>query len=159
MPVIVVRAVTGPGPAPGAETAAPVSVSGGVHHRLMSDVPTVSIRFELVALDTPDPAGLASFYSRLLGWQVERTEPDWIRIRAGDSGPVLAFQLAPDHQPPSWPDPAVPQQIHLDFAVDDLAAASAYAVSLGARRVSGPEVTEDFVVLLDPSGHPFCLCD
>ena len=124
----------------------------------MSDDPAVSIRFDVVALDTPDPAGLASFYSRLLGWPVRRADDDWYEVSAG-SGPVLAFQLAPDHRPPTWPDPTVPQQVHLDFAVNDLPAASAYAESVGARRLSEPGVRTGFVVFLDPSGHPFCLCD
>ena len=124
----------------------------------MTDAPAVPIRFDVVALDTPDPPRLAAFYCALLGWTVERADEDWITI-SGGSGARLAFQLAPDHVAPTWPDPAVPQQIHLDLAVDDLAAASAYAESLGARRLSGPEIQEGFVVLLDPSGHPFCLCD
>ena len=124
----------------------------------MTDAPAVPVRFDVVALDTPDPPRLAAFYCALLGWTVERADEDWITI-SGGSGARLAFQLAPDHVAPTWPDPAVPQQIHLDLAVDDLAAASAYAESLGARRLSGPEIQEDFVVLLDPSGHPFCLCD
>ena len=124
----------------------------------MSDEPAVSIRFDVVALDTPDPPRLAAFYCALLGWTVERADDDWITI-SGGSGARLAFQLAPDHVAPTWPDPAVPQQIHLDLAVDDIPAASAYAESLGARRLTGPEIQEDFVVLLDPSGHPFCLCD
>ena len=124
----------------------------------MTDAPAVPIRFDVVALDTPDPPRLAAFYCALLGWTVERADDDWITI-SGGSGARLAFQLAPDHVAPTWPDPAVPQQIHLDLAVDDIPAASAYAESLGARRLSGPEVREDFVVLLDPSGHPFCLCD
>jgi catechol 2,3-dioxygenase-like lactoylglutathione lyase family enzyme len=123
----------------------------------MSDVPAPTIRFDLVALDTPDPPGLAAFYTALLGWEVVQSDDDWITI-SGGSGARLAFQLAPDHVPPTWPDPAVPQQLHLDLDVEDLEAASAYAVSLGARRLSGPEVQEGFVVLLDPSGHPFCLC-
>ena len=124
----------------------------------MTDAPAVPVRFDVVALDTPDPPRLAAFYCALLGWTVERADEDLITI-SGGSGARLAFQLAPDHVAPTWPDPAVPQQIHLDLAVDDLAAASAYAESLGARRLSGPEIQEDFVVLLDPSGHPFCLCD
>lgn len=124
----------------------------------MTDAPAVPVRFDVVALDTPDPPRLSAFYCALLGWTVERADEDWITI-SGGSGARLAFQLAPDHVAPTWPDPAVPQQIHLDLAVDDLAAASAYAESLGARRLSGPEVQEGFVVLLDPSGHPFCLCD
>lgn len=114
------------------------------------------IDFDVVALDTADPAGLADFYNRLLGWQTERAEDDWITIRGG-TGARLAFQLAPDHQPPTWPDKQVPQQIHLDLRVDDLAEASAYAESVGARRLT--DVQDGFIVFLDPSGHPFCLCE
>ena len=123
------------------------------------------VRFDLVALDTPDPAGLARFYCDLLGWQVERGDDadDWVTIRADDGtgpgrGARLAFQLAPDFVAPTWPDPAVPQQVHLDLHVDDLEAGGAFAESVGARRVHGPGVEEGFWVYLDPSGHPFCLC-
>ncbi len=116
-----------------------------------------------VALDTPDPAGLARFYCDLLGWRVERGDDNWVTIRGDDgSGPGaaarLAFQLAPDHVPPTWPDPDVPQQVHLDLAVDDLESAGAHAESVGARRVRGPGEEQDFWVYLDPAGHPFCLC-
>ena len=115
------------------------------------------IRFDVVALDTDDPPRLAEFYTALLGWQIERTEPDWITI-SGGSGARIAFQLAPDHKPPTWPDNTIPQQIHFDFQVDDLVEGTRFAESVGARRVSGPEAAEDFIVFLDPSGHPFCLC-
>lgn len=115
-----------------------------------------SITFDIVALDTADPPALAEFYNTLLGWSTERVDDDWITI-SGGAGARLAFQLAPDHQPPTWPDNEVPQQIHLDLRVDDLAEATAYAESIGARRLT--EAREGFVVFLDPSGHPFCLCD
>jgi predicted enzyme related to lactoylglutathione lyase len=115
------------------------------------------IGFDMVVLDTDDPAGVAEFYTALLGWQVEATEDDWITLR-GDSNARIAFQLALNHKPPTWPDNDVPQQLHFDFEVDDLDAASAYAVSIGARPVEGPVRSESFRVFLDPSGHPFCLC-
>ena len=84
-------------------------------------------------------------------------------IRADDgpgpgTGVRLAFQLATDFVAPTWPEPGVPQQAHLDLAVDDLASAGAFAESVGARRVHGPGTEQDFWVYLDPSGHPFCLC-
>jgi len=126
----------------------------------MSDSP---VRFDIVALDTPDPVGLARFYCDLLGWHVERTDDDWVTIR-GDAGtgesPAgrLAFQLAPDFVAPTWPDPGVPQQAHLDLAVDDLEQAGAFAESIDARRVHGPGPEQDYRVYLDPAGHPFCLC-
>jgi catechol 2,3-dioxygenase-like lactoylglutathione lyase family enzyme len=110
-----------------------------------------------VVLDTDDPAGLAKFYTTLLGWQTVETEENWITIDGG-GGVRMAFQLALNHKPPTWPDNAVPQQFHLDLEVDDLDQASAYAESIGARRAENGDNSPDFIVFLDPSGHPFCLC-
>jgi predicted enzyme related to lactoylglutathione lyase len=115
------------------------------------------ISMETVVLDTDDPPRLAEFYTALLGWQVADTDDGWITI-SGDSGTEIGFQLALNHKPPTWPDNAVPQQIHLDLDVDDLDQAAAYAESLGARRAAGGDHAPDFIVFLDPSGHPFCLC-
>ena len=116
------------------------------------------ISFDVVALDTDDPPRLAEFYTTLLGWEVERAEDDWITIR-GDGTARIAFQLAPDHKPPTWPANEVPQQLHFDLRVDDLSAAAAYAESIGARRVPGVVEEQGWIVFLDPSGHPFCLCN
>jgi predicted enzyme related to lactoylglutathione lyase len=115
------------------------------------------IGFDMVVLDTDEPARLADFYCALLGWEVERTDDDWVTIR-GDSDARIAFQLALDHRPPTWPDNEVPQQYHFDFAVDDMDAAVAYATSVGARVVEGSDKHSGFTVLVDLSGHPFCLC-
>lgn len=121
-----------------------------------STVPRPVITLDLVVLDTDDPPRLAEFYNALLGWHTERADDDWITITGGP-GARLAFQLAPNHRPPTWPDNDLPQQSHLDLHVDQLQEAAAYAESIGARRASGAE--EGFIVFLDPSGHPFCLCD
>ena len=51
----------------------------------------------------------------------------------------------------------VPQQFHLDLHVDDLDEAAAYAESIGARRAANGDHSPNFIVFLDPSGHPFCL--
>jgi predicted enzyme related to lactoylglutathione lyase len=115
-----------------------------------------AISFDIVVLDTDDPARLATFYNALLGWHTEREDDDWVTI-SGGGGARMAFQLALNHQAPTWPDPAVPQQSHLDLKVEDLRAAAAYVESIGGRRVT--DIEEDFIVFLDPSGHPFCLCD
>ncbi|MDX6227409.1 MAG: hypothetical protein QOI76_799 [Frankiales bacterium] len=111
-------------------------------------------RLHNVVLDCPDPPALAAFYSALLGWPVVRSDNDWWTISDG-TGPRLAFQLAPDHVPPAWPDPGRPQQLHLDIVVDDIEAAEAEVLALGATRLPGGE--EDFRVYADPAGHPFCL--
>jgi predicted enzyme related to lactoylglutathione lyase len=116
-----------------------------------------SITLGEIVLDTDDPPRLAEFYAALLGWPITRQEEDWWTVGT-EAGPQMSFQLALDHRPPSWPDHDVPQQFHLDLDVDELPSAVAYAESLGARPADNTRSTETFVVLLDPSGHPFCLC-
>ena len=116
-----------------------------------------SITLGDIVLDTDDPPRLAEFYSALLGWPIIRREEDWWSIRT-ETGPQMSFQLALDHRPPSWPTNDVPQQYHLDLDVADQPSAVAYAQSLGATLADNSHSAETFVVLLDPSGHPFCLC-
>ena len=60
-----------------------------------------------------------------------------------------------DYSAPQWPDPAHPQQAHLDIIVDDLDTGTARALELGASRLDGGGKT--FWVFADPAGHPFCL--
>jgi len=118
---------------------------------------TVIATCRVIALDTPDPKALAEFYSALSGTPIERSEPDWYQLAAPDSGPVLAFQLSPDHVPPTWPGGARPQQIHLDFYAADLDVAEEQALAIGARKHEH-QPGETFRVYLDPAGHPFCIC-
>lgn len=107
-------------------------------------------RLHHVVIDCPDPAALAAFYSQLLGQPVTYTSADWVVVAANDTTSGIAFQLASGHRPPTWPDPAVPQQFHLDVMVDDVAAAIPRVIELGARPL-GDEV------FADPAGHPFCV--
>jgi hypothetical protein len=49
-------------------------------------------------------------------------------------------------------------QIHLDFEVDDLAAASSLAEEVGARPLgSYSQPHEEVRIYADLAGHPFCL--
>ncbi|WP_176737281.1 VOC family protein [Micromonospora citrea] len=108
-----------------------------------------------VVIDCPDPRALADFYSELLGLPLDPGASDdgWV-VLAG-SGHRLAFQRALDLRPPSWPDPARPQQFHLDVQVEDVEEAEKRALALGARRLPGQG--DGFRVYADPAGHPFCL--
>lgn len=108
-------------------------------------------RLHHVVLDCREPAALAAFYSELLGQPVTYRSDDWVVVAANDASSGLAFQLAPDHQPPTWPDPAVPQQYHLDVMVEDVEAAGPRVLALGASKLDGEDV------YADPAGHPFCL--
>ena len=105
-----------------------------------------------MVLDTDDPPGLAEFYTTLLGWQVRAPRTTGSPSRR--TGARIAFQLALNHQPPTWPDDTVPQQFHIDFAVDDLPAAAAYAESIGARPVEGPDQSPELHRLPRPERAP-----
>lgn len=105
-----------------------------------------------VVIDCPDPVALAEFYSGLLGQPVTYRSEDFCVVAADDRTSGFGFQLAPDHVAPTWPDPRVPQQVHLDVMVDDVEQASAAVVRLGATRLAGGDG-----VFADPAGHPFCL--
>jgi hypothetical protein len=121
------------------------------------DLPALSV----VALDCPDPLALAGFYSRLTGLAVEPLAdfpPDqvtWIEL-VNEGRPTLGFQKIDRYVAPTWPEGAVPQQLHLDFAVDDLDAGEAHALAVGATKAAVQPGTT-FRVYLDPVGHPFCL--
>ncbi|MGI8681219.1 MAG: VOC family protein [Mycobacteriales bacterium] len=110
-------------------------------------------RLHHVVIDCPDPAALAAFYAELIGLPITWQEDDFVVIAPNDTTSGIAFQLAPDHQPPRWPDPERPQQLHLDVMVDDVAAAGPRVLALGARLLSD----RDGQVYTDPAGHPFCL--
>jgi hypothetical protein len=91
-----------------------------------------------LVIDAPDPGALQEFYQRLLGV---------------DTTPALAFQHA-SGEPPRWPDPAYPAQVHVDLVFDDPASVAARVIDLGGsilRRRDG------FPVYADPFGHPFCI--
>jgi predicted enzyme related to lactoylglutathione lyase len=105
-------------------------------------------------IDAPDAAALAHFYAELMGMEVTYEGPEGAMI-AGDGQSVM-FQQVEGYTPPQWPDPAHPQQAHLDILVDDLDTGEARALELGATRLDGEG--KGFRVFADPAGHPFCLC-
>ena len=92
-------------------------------------------RLHHVIVDCPDPAALAGFYAELLGLPITWQEDDFAVVARNDKSSGIGFQLAPDFQPPQWPDPGRPQQIHFDVMVDDVDAAEPRVLALGARRL------------------------
>jgi catechol 2,3-dioxygenase-like lactoylglutathione lyase family enzyme len=111
-----------------------------------------------VVLEAPDGPALARFYSGLLGWPIAKEEPDGAAIQVPGTSSYLGFDSSPDYEPPVWPAAGGQprQMMHLDIAVDDVAAAVADALELGAT-LADFQPQADVRVLLDPAGHPFCL--
>jgi len=118
-------------------------------------------KYQLAALDCPDPLALADFYSKLTGLPVEPLgdfapeDVNWIELDNGDH-PNIAFQKVDNYVAPTWPDGPVPQQLHLDFLVGDLDEGEQHALSIGATKHAVQPGTT-FRVYLDPVGHTFCL--
>jgi catechol-2,3-dioxygenase len=111
-----------------------------------------------VVLEAPDGPALARFYESLLGWPIASEEPHGAAIQVPGTSSYLSFDSSPGYESPAWPAQAGRQRqmMHLDIAVDDLAAAVADAIALGATLAEF-QPQDDVRVLLDPAGHPFCL--
>lgn len=123
-------------------------------------------------IDAIDARGLAEFYRQLLGLVYrpgdepdparDPREDDWMVLLRPDGSRVLAVQQVDALHRATWPDPAVPMQLHLCFYVadaEDLDHQRRRAEDLGAKvlnhRTDYP--SEPLYVLADPEGHPFCL--
>jgi predicted enzyme related to lactoylglutathione lyase len=116
----------------------------------------MTARLAMFTIDCEDPAALAAFYGELLGMDTAHSSDDYAMLTG--VGPALGFGRVEGYVPPAWPNPHGSKQYHLDLAVDDIAAAEAKAVELGAT-VADPQPGATWRVLLDPAGHPFCLTD
>ena len=111
-----------------------------------------------VVLDAPQARTLAHFYAELLDWPIDKDDDDWCTLAPEDGVAYLAVQTSPAYVRPTWPpvDGQQQQMLHLDFQVQDLEAAVAHAVELGAQ-VAESQPQDRVRVMLDPAGHPFCL--
>ena len=109
-----------------------------------------------VVVDCREPRALANFYAQLLGGAVTEKDHTWV-VLTDPAGRRLAFQLSPEHEPPTFPDLRGSQQFHLDIAVDDADAAERDVLALGATRVTDAVGEDKFRVFRDPAGHTFCL--
>ncbi|MFF8379827.1 VOC family protein [Streptomyces sp. NPDC015661] len=115
------------------------------------------MKLTAITLDCADPMALAAFYHHATGIPLaDRSDDEFAGLRDAD-GMFLGFQRVDGYRPPSWPDQEVPQQLHLDFDVDDLEEATARLVALGATVPDVQPRPDLWRVVLDPAGHPFCL--
>ena len=123
-------------------------------------------------LDCERPRELAEFYRQLLGLVYRAgDEPptdgsaddaDWLALTRPDGTRQLAFQQVGEQARTTWPEQTVPQQLHVDYRVDDVEALERHkdaALRLGAelRLDRSDDEEEPLYVLADPAGHPFCL--
>lgn len=118
----------------------------------------MKIKHQVIVFDAADLTQESTFWAGVLGGTVDEDD-DWHMVLV-DGRAVIGIQLDPNHIRPEWPD-GQPQQVHLDLWVDDIEAAHAEAMRLGAQLLQearGGDEPDDFQVYADPAGHPFCLC-
>ncbi|MET1005519.1 MAG: VOC family protein [Propionibacteriaceae bacterium] len=110
---------------------------------------------KMVSIDSSDAAADAAFWSAALGWEIAASGDGYAMLAGPDH--AVGFGTVPDYEAPAWPNPRGTKQFHFDLAVEDIAAAEQSLVALGASRPEDQPGGDRWRVLLDPSGHPFCL--
>lgn len=112
-----------------------------------------------LTIDCSDAARAREFYANLMRW--ERMVAYGCLALKTDSGMTILFaEIDIPYVRPVRPEEAGMQQkqMHINFQVDDLSAAVEHAINLGAAKAIAQYGGEQFVTMLDPEGHPFCLC-
>lgn len=149
-------------------------LEGSIPFRLRVTFRPMALEMRQVVFDTTDARRAAEFWRQLLGL-VYRSghEPpppgeddvagrDWVNLRRPDGTPLLAFQQVSALAASTWPADDVPQQLHLDLTVGDVAELDAVHVrvmELGGVLLldRSDDSDEPLRVYGDPDGHPFCV--
>lgn len=133
-----------------------------------------TLRMCQIVLDTTDARASAEFWRQLLGLvyrpghepplpgQDDAAGRDWLNLFEPDASPCLAFQQVAELAATTWPDPTVPQQLHLDLMVDhveelDVVHEQVRSLGGGLRFDRSDDPAEPLRVFVDPGGHTFCV--
>jgi Glyoxalase-like domain len=117
----------------------------------------LNMKLTAITLDCLDPMAPAMFYQQATGLELHPQSDDDFAGLTREDGLLIGFQRAEDYRAPDWPGQSTPQQLHLDFTVDDLDQAEAVLLKLGAAKPECQPNGDRTTVLTDPAGHPFCL--
>ena len=110
-----------------------------------------------LVLDCADPNRLADFWSGALGY-----------VNVGSAGQYVALMPPPGSNAPKLllqrvTEPKVAKnRMHLDIEIPDIETEAARLTALGARRVRDDVCAEHgttWVLMEDPEGNEFCVCD
>ncbi len=114
------------------------------------------MKIEHIAFQVADPAAMAEWYVRHLGFRVRRSseDPFVARFMADDAGAVmLEVYRNPKVPVPDYVsmDPAL---LHVAFLCNDLSGTVTHLTAAGASLVRGPEMLgeDELAMLRDPWG-------
>ncbi len=109
-------------------------------------------------MDCRDPDTLARFWTAALAYEVVDSSGPYRSlepISEDDPGPTLVLQAVRE--------PKVGKnRLHIDVYAPDIRAEASRLEDLGARRLADEVVDEDgerWLVLADPAGTEFCVCE
>lgn len=109
-----------------------------------------TVRLEQIVVNANDPRSLVRFWAALLDTEPVDRAHGWSHVEPA-TAPRMSFQPVPEGKTGR-------NRLHLDFEVDDIEAAVAKALELGATREGAVRTDEQgsFQVMHDPEGNEFC---
>jgi catechol 2,3-dioxygenase-like lactoylglutathione lyase family enzyme len=120
----------------------------------------MALRLHSVTFDCDDPAGLASFWAAVTGYQTGTVSPFYAELvgtrqgggqGGGDFGPKMMFIKVPESK-------AAKNRVHLDLGADVLDDEVERVLGLGAELVGRyDEWGITWVTFCDPEGNEFCI--
>jgi predicted enzyme related to lactoylglutathione lyase len=109
-----------------------------------------------LVLDCTSPDQLARFWSEALGYTTLGGAGSYVMLIDPDGArPKLLLQAVPEAK-------SAKNRMHLDIDTPDVNAEAARLESLGAKRLESEirrEHGTNWVIMADPEGNEFCVCD
>ena len=109
-----------------------------------------------LVLDCRDPQGLADFWREALGYvEVGGAGNYFLLVDPEGVSPKLLLQAVPEAK-------AGKNRMHLDIDVADIEAEATRLEALGATRAAADQRHEhgtNWILMADPEGNEFCVCD
>lgn len=109
-----------------------------------------------LVLDCHDPERLADFWAAALDYKRAGALGQYVVLAAPEPGqPKLLLQQVPEPK-------TVKNRVHFDIEVPDIESESARLEALGATRTGPGAMSEHgfaWILMADPEGNEFCVCD
>ncbi|GAC1539030.1 MAG: VOC family protein [Acidimicrobiales bacterium] len=110
-----------------------------------------------LVLDCEDPVALATFWAAALGYTTHGAVENYTLLRPanGEAGPKLLLQRVSEAK-------GAKNRMHLDIEVADIEGEARRLEALGATRLMvdlKAEHGSHWIVMADPQGNEFCVCD
>jgi len=109
-----------------------------------------------LVLDCADPERLANFWAPALGYVRLGAAGNYVLLVDQDgSRPKLLLQRVSEPK-------SAKNRMHLDIVSPNIEAEAARLTAIGARQISRQPLSEHgntWLLMLDPEGNEFCVCD